>query len=296
MHFKNYLNDSFEEEYIKYQNYLNDNNSVCEFDFLKEHDFLDCPLPKSEDINNLIINTKNIYNKEDLKTSPKLKEEIPQIDINNKKNLLIPKNENLSTEKNKSTSLGIKTKNTNLKVYDKYSPNNIIRKIKISLISSLTNFINNIIYLVYKGKIGQGFLQKELKSPESYEKNVQENKELLDKQLKDIFSVPISKRYSNYFSNHNQKLISYLLNEEDIKIKIKFEKIFNLTFLECLNHFVGKEYIKELEGIKTFNEIFKKYENEPEYLKMVQEYANDYKDILCRKKSRNRKKEKTNNQ
>lgn len=289
------LNDCFEDKIDKDQLYLNQNNSLCEcLDFFITHEnLINIPLPKSEKINNLIKNEKTSNNKEYLEEIPTLKEQIPLIDTNKKNDIPISNYENITLDIKKSTTLGRKARNSDSKVYDKYSIDNIIRKIKNTLKSYLRNFINDVIYRVYKGKIGHGPLKMELKSPESKTKNVKENQELLYKKLKDLFSIDISGKYSNYFNYHNKKIISNLLNEKNEEIRKIFENIFNLTFLECLNHFTGKYYIKELEGLKTLNEVFKIYENEPEYLKMVHFYAYNYEGILFRKKPRNgRKKQK----
>ena len=81
-----------------------------------------------------------------------------------------------------------------------------------------------------------------------------------------------------------------MLNEKDEEKKQKFENLFNLTFLECLNHFTGNNYIKELDGFKDLNEAFKKYESEQDYLDLLRYYAENFKEILFKKKSRKRKK------
>ena len=47
-----------------------------------------------------------------------------------------------------------------------------------------------------------------------------------------------------------------------------FEKIFNITFIECLEHFVGIRKIEELNGLTLFSELKKqildKYKNDGE--------------------------------
>ena len=34
-----------------------------------------------------------------------------------------------------------------------------------------------------------------------------------------------------------------------------FEKIFNITFIECLEHFAGVNTMEELEGLKLFSQL-----------------------------------------
>ena len=45
------------------------------------------------------------------------------------------------------------------------------------------------------------------------------------------------------------------MNEKDEDKRIYFMKLFNINFIQCLNHFIGKEKICELEGLKTLQDI-----------------------------------------
>ena len=53
-------------------------------------------------------------------------------------------------------------------------------------------------------------------------------------------------------NNYLYRLIKSLLNEKDEKKKNIFMKIFELTFLECLEHFRGTKYIKELNNMTKY--------------------------------------------
>ena len=202
---------------------INPNNSLYEEleYFINHKNLFNQSLPKSENISIINNEEKKTNNIEDSKKGTTLKEEIPTINIYNNNNFPISNNENIKSDKKESTTLGRKTRNSDSKVHDKYSSDNIIRKIKSTLISNLISFINNKIYSVYKGKIGQGALKKELKPPEIQTKNLKENKELLYEKLKDIFSKDISGRYTNYCNNHNKKLINILLNKKMKKKNIR---------------------------------------------------------------------------
>ena len=73
----------------------------------------------------------------------------------------------------------------------------------------------------------------------------------MNKTLEEIFSDKISGRYTNYPPDHNKKLIQSLLNETDENKKIYFQKIFGLTFIDCLKHFREEIHIKRIRtGIK----------------------------------------------
>ena len=71
----------------------------------------------------------------------------------------------------------------------------------------------------------------------------------------EIFSQSISRRIISVLPEHNKNLIKYLLNQEDDEKRYYFENLFNLYFLECIEHFINKRTIDELQGLKTFNEI-----------------------------------------
>ena len=191
--------------------------------------------------------------------------------------------------KPKSTGKKREEKKSTKGIHDKYCGDNIIRKIKSTLLSNLTSFINSQIYILYNGKVNEGILKKELKKLNpSLVKNVKDNKEFIYKTLKDIFCVNISGRYTNFLNDHNKILINNLLSEKDEEKRQKFEKLFGFTFLQCLGHFSGKIYIEELKGLKTFKEAFENEEDDKDYMELLINYALNFEGILLRKKSRNR--------
>ena len=93
------------------------------------------------------------------------------------------------------------------------------------------------------------------------------NKKFLYKNLKDIFSEHISTKYTSLDLDHNKILIEKLINEKDSDKKIKFEKLFSLTFVDCLNHIIKNHIIQNklennsielLEGLEDLNTILDK--------------------------------------
>ena len=95
--------------------------------------------------------------------------------------------------------------------HNKYSDDNLIRKSKNKIIKKILDYINKIIN--DKTKELLNFSPKGLKSP-----NINYNKELFYRTLKDIFSSEISKKYQRYEVFHNKKIIEeQLLKEKDIK-------------------------------------------------------------------------------
>ena len=127
----------------------------------------------------------------------------------------------------------------------------VIKKMKIILLNYLFIFINNQIKNIYNGNIGHNIFKKQLlKINKKQIRSSKSNKILLKKTLKEIFSeddilsendtIPENnKPYSeNYI--HNRNLIEQLLNEEDKEKRVFFIKLFNLSFIDCLNHLGGK--------------------------------------------------------
>lgn len=165
------------------------------------------------------------------------------IDKNSQKKFTNSKIDN-SKEEKKPKILGRKRKNSNeTGEHNKYSQDNIIRKIKTIVLSYLLIFINKFINNIYKGNIGKGKKIKELKKMNPEQIKILGNKKFLYKNLKDIFSEHISTKYTSLDLDHNKILIEKLINEKDSDKKIKFEKLFSLTFVDCLNHIIKNHII-----------------------------------------------------
>lgn len=187
-------------------------------------------------------------------------------------------------------ALGRKTKKSGEQgKHNKFSDDNLTRKIKHIILENLMEFINETIKKVYKGNIGFGMLKKQLLIIDyKLIKNtyVEYNKNFLNKSLGDIFSEDICKKYTNFPLNHNKNLVSQLMNEDDEKIKNLFTIIFNLTFKEVIRHIKRQELINELHGLKDIDVILKKYEDDPNYLNVLKYYIFNYEFLTQNKKSR----------
>ena len=201
-----------------------------------------------------------------------------------------------STEKN--GRLGRKRRNDNTPgFHNKYSPDNILRKCKHIILSQLMEFINNKIKDIYNGQIGNSIFKKELltlNKEQKFNSNVIYNQNFLKKNLGDIFSDNISTKYSNFFPDHNKKLIMMLRNEEDQNKKNYFEKLFNITFLQCINHFIGIKKVDELNGLKCFSELKYELNEEKEYIDCIEYLLKNYELITMKKRPRNKKKNRPN--
>lgn len=193
---------------------------------------------------------------------------------------------------------GIKTKRPTKpkkekKPHTKFSYDNLKRECKHLVIENVMDFINEKINIAYDGNIGDGLFKKQLmKLNQEQKKNssVEFNQIFLTKTLKEILSQNITKRIKFYKEDHNKVLINRLIEEK----KEEFESLFNLTFIDCLDHFIGNKKIEELEGLTLFSElknsILEKYENDGEsYYNNLELFMKDFKDIINNAKPRKRK-------
>lgn len=195
-------------------------------------------------------------------------------------------------------NLGRKRKNDNTPRYhNKYSPDNILRKCKHIILNQLLIFINQKIKELYNGKIGNSIFKKELltlNKEQKFNSKVIYNKNFLNKTLGDIFSDDISTKYSSYLPYHNKDLIMRLRNEEDQNKKNYFEKLFNITYLQSINHFIGLQKVDELNGLKCFSQLKGEMNEEEEYINCIEYFLKNYESITMKKKPRNRKKNRPN--
>ena len=168
--------------------------------------------------------------------------------------------------------------------HNKFSDDNLRRKCKHLVLKYLLPFINERINLIYKGKIGKGLCEKQLKViNQSQIKNVTLyfNKNFMETKIKDIFSANITKKYNYYPTSFNKELINKLLNESDETKRIYFQKLFNLEFIECLRHF--REGFKCFTDIK--DDIVNQYENDGlKYYEAIKHYLNNFEEIILKKK------------
>ena len=179
------------------------------------------------------------------------------------------------------------------KTHTKFSYDNLKRESKHLVIENVIKFINRKIYEAYNGKIGEGLFKMELmKLNQEQKKNskVEFNQKFLNMTLKEILSQNITKRIKFYNEDHNKQVINKLIEEkQDI-----FEKIFNLTFIDCLEHFIGNKKIEELNGLTLFSEIkeeiLEKNKNDGEsYYKNLEYFMKEYKEKINNAKPKKRK-------
>ena len=199
--------------------------------------------------------------------------------------------------KNSNNVVGRKKKSDESpSIHNKFSDDNLMRRCKHIILESILSFINKKIDKIYSKENKDILNQMKLfKLSQNVDKTskVEYYKLLFNKSLQSIFSEDISKRYSKFNPNHNKNIIEKLMSEKIETKRIIFSKIFNLTFMDCLNHFRGTDYIEELDGMKKLNEYllekdFGAYDQE--YRNILQYFIENYEYIINDKGSRRRSK------
>ena len=189
-----------------------------------------------------------------------------------------------------------KKRKTNIKDahYNKFSSDRIVKKIRILILNAIFKFINEKIKILFNNNIGKGIFIKlflPINKTNLSHSSVEYDKEFLNKKLKEIFSS-ISDKFTNYLNTKNKDLIENLINLEN-KGKY-FQELFELTFLDCLEHIRGTKNSEILNDLPKINDILiqeGKNINEDE-IEIYKEIINNYEIIIKHKKKRNPKKEK----
>lgn len=244
------------------------------------------------------INTKEkTYNKIEIIPKPKVFyiEKIKKVNKNKRKNLLGRKR---NSDKENSE------KNSNKKQHTKNAFDNISRKIRGKIFGAVLIFLNKVFNeeeeidlvdpIFPKGKQRKrkipiqnvSFLQ--INQEIIIQNNVSENLELLNKTLREIFSGSVSKKVKNYGLDHNQLLIQKI---KESKGKARTNKILDMTFLQCLEHFRKSKMYEELSGLELqydnmIEEMNEKHEKE--YMDNFVECLNNYESLYRQKRPKKR--------
>ena len=275
---------------------LNSNiiNNFHSFSFSKEDIFINT-------INDNLFNFESIILKQLNQRSQQENDNIKIIDKTTKENIQKEIKEKIYLKKpfKEKKKLGRKTKsNECLGEHNKFSDDNIQNKIKNGILKSVLQFINMKIKTVYSN-IDKSALSKmqllKLKQKSKERSKAEYNKNFLKRTLKSIFSEEVSSKYLRYNPNHNKDLIEKLINGKDETKREIFYKLFNLTFMDCLNHFRGSHSFEELKGMNQFEQYFneiKSVNGDDMYKNVLKYYLVNYEREVMDRKERNRKKRK----
>ena len=270
------------------------NNNFDNFFFNKEDNF-------NHEINNNIFNFDSLIKNQSSKESEKENENKKIIDKITKENIQKEIKEKIYLKKpfKEKKKLGRKIKsNECLGEHNKFSDDNIQMKLKNGILKSIFKFINIKIKMVYSNKDKSSLNKMQLlklkqKSKESTK--AEYNKNLLNRTLKSIFSQEVSGKYLRYNPNHNKDLIIKLTTDKDGEKRKIFNKLFNLTFMDCLNYFSGSRFFKELNGMNQFEQYLNELKlgnNDEIYKNVLQYYLVNYEREVMDRKERNRHKRK----
>ena len=292
------LSDSFNQNYP----YLNRESQYIS-NFVDIDDYPGFNINKNNQINfeeldlSVDLSNKN-NNSKSMKQSKKKYSNISVRHIKNKifnitKKAKINKIKNLNMDKTDYST--IKETKINNFINEIYIPDIFVKKIKMLVLKKSYNFINEKIIKIFNNNIGKGICIKQLLPINKfvlYHSSVEEDKEFLNKKLKEIFSS-ISNKYTSVLNTKNKNLIDDLINlEEHGKY---FSELFELSFLDCLEHIRGTKNSELLDELPKIDDIIN---NEgildEDEINIYKDVINNYELIIEKKKKRRTKKTKKN--
>ena len=176
--------------------------------------------------------------------------------------------------------------------HNKFTFDNIIRKIKAISMKSFFNFFNNKIKEVYKdSEVKSLWGLKKLNQSQIANSNIEYNRLFFEKSLKDIFSDDITTKWKTEGRDHNKKLIEKLLNEENKGKKIIFEKILNYKFIDIVKYLRGeREGLDQLKGLDFDKYMWNKIKKDENYLIIFKNNMENIEKLIQNKKPRIKKK------
>ena len=176
--------------------------------------------------------------------------------------------------------------------HNKFTFDNIIRKIKAISMKSFFNFFNNKIKEVYKdSEVKSLWGLKKLNQSQIKNSNIEYNRLFFEKSLKDIFSDDITTKWKTEGRDHNKKLIEKLLNEENKGKKIIFEKILNYKFIDIVKYLRGeREGLDQLKGLDFDKYMWNKIKKDENYLIIFKNNMENIEKLIQNKKPRIKKK------
>ena len=281
------LNDDFYSKEQSISKFNDENKDIIfnltfENSFLFNHETLDI----NENINDNITDKRYFICK-------KIKAEHEKID--NQK--IIKINNTISSTKNKNINniiLEIKlfekqmTKLEDKNEHNKYTFDNILRKIKNLMLNSTLIFLNTKIWEKYKDS---KLILYVMKHSEASDSNILFNRVFLNKTLKEIFSYYVSTKCKTLKINHNKDVIQKLLNEEDDEKREYFEKILNYKFIDAVKYLRGeKKGLDELEGLEFYDVSWNKIQKDKNFSKYFEINLAYIEILLQTKNPRNKKK------
>ena len=214
---------------------------------------------------------------------------------NNNENSEVNDIDRIQTNNNKYKNLIDKKRkrgNELINELNEYNPDKILRKIRTMSLRTVIIFINEMIKIIYNNDIRKSILIRqflEINKKELSHSSVEFDKKFLYKDLKEILSENISEKYSNFPPDKNKRLVEELITSEIGGPY--FQKLFELTFLDCLEHIRGTKTFNELIGLMDIDAMlnYEEFKIDKDQIQTYEFYIVEYENIIKRKKSRNSK-------
>ena len=176
-------------------------------------------------------------------------------------------------EKRKRGRETTKTDKKNIKIHNRYTDDNLLRKIQVHYIKFILSFINEILKKLnyYKKFLNLDYKFKKIINKDFVQK-------LKMKNLGEIISEKISPKYKTYDENSNKVLYEQLREKEVLK-NIFSENYINFLrkiYYKSKRNINLKEYglnkeINISNEVKMFDDLLKKYALDEEYKKKLNE-------------------------
>ena len=204
-------------------------------------------IKNSSEIGEKLTKNKNIEDAE--KQLCKIKRKRDNINKNNKNKddnnefcVLIEEENNVGEKKKRGRK--ITTIKQSRIDHNKYSQDNIIKKIKSKLLSYALKFLNNLISKSIYSKKKYRLYKLEYK----YIKNLKKKEDLkiLNMKLKDLYSLEVSPKYKNISKYHNKNIIKQIIKNKELKNYQAILFALNLTFKEWVQLFTYKKSIDDI--------------------------------------------------
>ena len=197
-------------------------------------------------------------------------------------------------------------KDTNIQSkHTKFSPDNMMRKIKNKIIESSRLLINKILseeISKIKDKFRFPYMElKKIKGSFGQELNIKFNLWFYQIKIKDIFSMEISTKYSSLEKYSNKELIDYIFSNDNINYFAKTKSLLNMPFHQYYHDiFLGENKswllyfdIKPENNKYEINYLLKNLKEEDEnsnmnkiYIEKIERLAHNYEDFFLYKKMR----------
>jgi hypothetical protein len=172
------------------------------------------------------------------------------------------------------------------KVHDKYEKKNILTKIKKRAYNNHIKFTNKSIDDSSDEEIKKRKIKIQKVDNSKIEvSSKKDNLDLLEMEMKDILSYPLTNNFKTIDKNYNKKAIEFILTRNDEKLI----SILKINFEDVIRIYAGDLIDKDFDGFKKIEDDILKMENkgvDKKYIEKYKEHAKIYKTIYMEMKER----------